>query len=154
MGVAFSLQRDRLGARFHFVSHVRIALVMGGVVLLTSLGISSCVKGQQATDLSDPGLPFGPTPIGTTPLAYVQDIKPIFDRDCASCHGARETAGNYSVSTYANVLAGQRPGDASSSVVVTCSPGGSMYRYFSGDAVTEATMVFRWMVYYNAQQTR
>ena len=87
-------------------------------------------------------------------IAYVQDIKPIFDRDCASCHGARQTDGNYSVSTYADVMAGQRPGDASSSLVVTCSPGGSMYRYFSGDAVTEATMVFRWMVYYNALQSR
>ena len=29
-----------------------------------------------------------------------------------------------------------------------------MYRYFSGDATTETTMVFRWMVYYNAQQSR
>ena len=44
----------------------------------------------------------------------------------------------------------QRPGDASSPVVVDCSPGGSMYRYFTGDAVTKATMVFRWMVVYNA----
>ena len=45
-------------------------------------------------------------------------------------------------------------GDASSSVVVDCSPGGSMYRYFAGDAVTEASMVFRWMVVYNGAQTR
>jgi len=29
-----------------------------------------------------------------------------------------------------------------------------MYRYLSGDAITSATMVFRWMVYYNAQQNR
>ena len=54
----------------------------------------------------------------------------------------------------ADVMARQRAGDASGSLVVTCSPGGSMYRYFSGDAVTEATMVFRWMVYYNALQSR
>jgi hypothetical protein len=51
-------------------------------------------------------------------------------------------------------MSGQRPGDARSSVVVDCAPGGSMYRYFSGDAVTEATMVFRWMVVYNGAQTR
>ena len=87
-------------------------------------------------------------------IAYVQDIQPIFNRDCASCHGVRENAGNYSVSTYANVMSGQRPGDASGSLVVDCSPGGSMYGYFSGDAVTKATMVFRWMVYYNAVQSR
>jgi hypothetical protein len=51
-------------------------------------------------------------------------------------------------------MAGQGPGDASSSVVVDCSPGGSMYRYFSGDRVTEATLVFRWIVHYNAVQSR
>ena len=124
--------------------------------LLPSLAfsMSACVQGQKATDVGDPGFPFGPSAVGSRTIAYVQDIKPIFDRDCESCHGVRETAGNYSVRTYANVMAGQRPGDASRSLVVDCSPGGSMYRYFSGDAVTEATMVFRWMVYYNALESR
>ncbi len=115
---------------------------------------SGCVRSQQATDTGDPGFPFGPTPIGTQPLAYVQDIKPIFDRDCLSCHSSRDARGNYSVSTYADVMSDQMPGDAKSSVVVDCAPGGSMYRYFSGDATTSATVVFRWMVYYNAAQTR
>ena len=124
------------------------------LLLSATLCISGCIQGQQASDTGDPGFPFGPSAVGVQTIAYVQDIKPIFDRDCASCHGVRENAGNYSVSTYASVLAGQRPGDASSSVVVDCSPGGSMYRYFSGDAVTDATMVFRWMVYYNAAQSR
>jgi hypothetical protein len=51
-------------------------------------------------------------------------------------------------------MGNQTAGDAKSSVVVDCAPGGSMYRYFSGDANTKATEVFRWMVYYNAAQTR
>ncbi len=68
--------------------------------------------------------------------------------------GEDERAGGYSVSTYADVLAGQRPGDASSSLVVTCSPGGSMYGYLRGDARTSATMLFRWLVYYYGAQTR
>jgi len=125
-------------------------------VLLLCVGccMSACVQGQRATDTGDPGFPFGPSAIGMQTVAYVQDIKPILDRDCASCHSVRRSAGNYSVETYATVMAGQRPGDARSSLVVTCSPGGSMYRYFSGDAVTEATMVFRWMVYYNALESR
>jgi len=123
-------------------------------VLCAAALAASCVQAQKAGDTGDPGFPFGPTAIGTQPLAYQQDVKPIFDRDCLSCHGARRAAGNYSVQTYAATIDGQRPGDASSSVVVDCSPGGSMYRYFSGDAVTEATMVFRWMVYYNAQESR
>ncbi len=115
---------------------------------------AACVQGQRATDTGDPGFPFGPSAVGVQPIAYVQDIKPIFDRDCLACHGGREAAGNYSVATYATTIAGQQPGDARSPVVVDCSPGGSMYRYFSGDAVTEATMVFRWMVVYNGRQTR
>ena len=124
------------------------------LLLSTALCISACVQGQRATDTGDPGFPFGPSTIGVQTISYVQDIKPIFDRDCAECHGVRENAGNYSVRTYADVLAGQRPGDARSSLVVDCSPGGSMYRYFSGDAVTKATIVFRWMVYYNALPSR
>lgn len=115
---------------------------------------AACMQAQRASDTGDPGFPFGPTSIGVQPIAYVQDIKPIFDRDCASCHNGRDSAGGYSISTYATTIAGQRPGDASSKLVVDCSPGGSMYRYFTGDAVTETTMVFRWMVYYNAQQSR
>jgi hypothetical protein len=115
---------------------------------------SSCIRGQVATDLSDPGFPFGPSSINTQPVAYVQDIKPIFDRDCLSCHGGREFAGDYSVSSYANTMVGQRPGDASSRLVVVCSPGGSMYEFFSGDQVAKATAVFRWIVVYQGAQTR
>jgi hypothetical protein len=132
-------------------THLRWLLVFVGFVAALA---ASCLQGQKATDTGDPGFPFGPSAIGVQPLAYQQDVKPIFDRDCLSCHGARRAAGNYSVETYTATIAGQRPGDASSSVVVDCSPGGSMYGYFSGDAVTDATIVFRWMVYYNAQQSR
>ena len=123
-------------------------------LIIIAAAASGCVPGQKATDVGDPGFPFGPSAIGVQPLAYVQDIKPIFDRDCLSCHSTRGARGNYSVSTYAEVMNDQRAGDASSSVVVDCAPGGSMYRYFSGDATTKANVVFRWMVYYDAAQTR
>jgi len=122
--------------------------------LLAAIGLSGCVQGQKALDTGDPGFPFGPSAVGVQTLSYVQDIKPILDRDCLSCHSSREARGNYSVATYADVLNGQTTGDAKSSLVVTGSPGGSMYQYYSGDAVTKATMVFRWLVYYNALQTR
>ena len=121
---------------------------------MTALCVSACIKGQPATDTGDPGFPFGPSTVGPQTLSYVQDIKPIFDRDCVQCHGGRESAGGYSINTYANVMRDQVAGDASKSLVVDCAPGGSMYRYFSGDAVTKSTMVFRWMVYYNALQSR
>jgi hypothetical protein len=128
--------------------------IAAAVPFVASLLISGCVRGQPAADTSDPGFPFGPTSVGTGTIAYVQDIKPIFDRDCLECHSSRNARGNYSVSTYADTVAGQRPGDARSSVVVDCSPGGSMYQYFRGDAAAEATMVFRWMVVYNGAQAR
>lgn len=124
------------------------------MLVIAALGSWACVQRQAATDTGDPGFPFGPSAIGVQPLSYVQDIKPILDRDCLSCHSARNARGNYSVATYADVLNGQRPGDAKGSLVVTGSPGGSMYQYYSGDAVTKSTMVFRWLVVYNAQQTR
>jgi hypothetical protein len=129
----------------------RTALLL---LLSTSALVSACVKRQPATDTGDPGFPFGPSAIGVQPIAYVQDIKPIFDRDCLNCHGGREAAGDYSVRSYTGAIAGQRPGDASSRVVVDCAPGGSMYGYFTGDAVTKANLVFRWMVVYNGMQSR
>lgn len=125
------------------------------ICALVPLMAGGCVKGQAASDTGDPGFPFGPSAISTQRLAYTPDIKPILDRDCLSCHrsnGRRD--GGYSVSTYADVLAGQTPGDAKSSLVRTCAPGGSMYPYFNGDAQTSATMLFRWLVYYDGAQTR
>lgn len=127
----------------------------GCVVFTVCCAVSACVQSRPAVDTGDPGMPFGPSAVGSTqPLAYVQDIKPIFDADCLECHSTGNARGNYSVTTYADVMNGQRAGDAQSSVVVDCAPGGSMYRYFSGDAVTKATKVFRWMIVYNAAQTR
>ncbi len=136
-----------------FVSTVFTAVLLL-ILSFAALAAVGCVKGQSATDTGDPGFPFGPSAVSVQPLAYIQDVKPILDRDCLQCHGGFDARGNYSVATYADVVNGQRPGDARSSLVVDCSPGGSMYQYFSGDAVTKATIVFRWMVYYNAAQTR
>ncbi len=132
----------------------RLARVLTFPMLLACVALSGCIRGQQATDVGDPGSPFGPTPIDSRPLAYLQDIKPVFDRDCLECHGSREARGDYSVASYQDVLQGQRPGDAKSRLVVDCSPGGSMFPYFTGDAVTKATMVFRWLVVDNGVETR
>jgi hypothetical protein len=93
----------------------------GWLLLSTLAFVCGCVQGQPATDTADPGFPFGPSAVGVHPIAYVQDIKPIFDRDCLNCHGGREAAGNYSVRSYADAMAGQRPGDARSRVVVDCA---------------------------------
>ena len=119
------------------------------------VGTAACVNGNPAIDTGDPGFPYGPTGLNPSqPVAYTQDIKPIFDRDCLECHGFREAEGGYAVNTYARTIEGQRGGDARSSVVVDTAPGGSMYGYFSGDAVTKATLVFRWVVANDLLQSR
>jgi hypothetical protein len=132
-----------------------ILLSIGAFMLLAA---AACIKGRAATDSGDPGFPFGPSSISVQQLAYVPDIKPILDRDCLECHRSNgrgdDRAGGYSVSTYADVMEGQTRGDAKSSLVRTCAPGGSMYQYLRGDAQTSATMIFRWLVYYNGAQTR
>ncbi len=129
-------------------------LIAAAALVWASFIICSCVQAQPASDTGDPGFPFGPSAIGVQSLAYVPDIKPILDQDCSECHGGRRTDGGYRVNAYADVVSGQRPGDASSSLVVDCAPGGSMYQYFSGDRITKATIVFRWMVTYHAAATR
>jgi len=131
-----------------------ITSLIVGLLLAACIGLVGCVKGQMATDVGDPGSPFGPTPVDGRDFAYVQDIKPILDRDCLECHSARDARGNYSVQTYADVMNGQTPGNAKSSLVVDSAPGGSMYQYFTIDPLTKATMVFRWMVVDGAAQSR
>jgi len=129
-------------------------LLVGVGVLAASLAASSCVQAQPASDTGDPGFPFGPSAGGVQPLAYVQDIKPLLDQNCVECHGPGNEEGGYRVDTYAAVMLKQRPGDARSPIVVNVVPGGEMHQYWTGDRITKATMVFRWMVYYNAAETR
>jgi hypothetical protein len=133
-------------------------LLFPSIAAFVPLAAGACVKSRAANDVGDPGFPFGPSAIPVQQLAYVPDIKPILDRDCLECHRSNgrgnERAGDYSVSTYADVMEGQTRGDAKSSLVRTCAPGGSMYQYFRGDAQTSATLLFRWLVYYNGAQTR
>jgi hypothetical protein len=129
---------------------LRRTIVGSALAATITVTAGACVSKQPATDTGDPGFPFGPSSTSAQPIAYVPDVKPIFDSDCLSCHNSRDARGDYSVSTYADAVRGQRAGDARSSVVVDCSPGGSMYRYFSGNATAKATMVFRWIVVYGA----
>ena len=120
--------------------------VVGGAILLCAV-IARRASGQRATDTGDPG--FLRAERHRRRPRHVR-TSPIFDRDCArATAGARLPA--LFRQTYANVLAGQRPGDASSSLVVVLA-GRRMYA-LTGDAVTRATMVFRWMVYYNAAES-
>jgi pectin methylesterase-like acyl-CoA thioesterase len=127
------------------------ALAIGAVV-------TGCVATQPATDTGNPAGPTGvtssaPAP-ATGPLAYTPDMAPVFASDCTPCHSGSRPSGNYSMSTYANVMRAVVPGNAGSALVVTTQPSGSMYRYFSVDRPGRADMVRRWVVDDKAAQTR
>ncbi len=129
-------------------------------LLLVSVGLAGCVSSQPATDTSGPLAPSATTGTGTTPttplgpLAYVQDMAPIFASDCTPCHSGSRPSGNYSMTTYANVMRDVAPGNANSPLVVTTQPSGSMYRYFSVDRAGRSAMVRQWVVDDQAAQTR
>jgi hypothetical protein len=134
------------------------------LVLLASLAVASCVATTPATDTSGPvssgGSPTAPTttptptPVPTGPLAYTQDMAPIFASDCTPCHSGSRPSANYSMTTYANVMRDVVAGSAASRLVVWTQPGGSMYRYFSVDRTGRADMVKRWVVDNKAAQSR
>ena len=142
-----------------------------------SLVAFGCVTQQPATDVAESIT--GPTPVsttaatsttttpststpGTTPapavaVAYVQDLQPIFQSDCVPCHCGSRPDGNYSMSTYAQVMRAVAAGNARSALVVVTQRNASMYRYWSGNATTKATkaeLVRKWVVENGAAQTR
>jgi hypothetical protein len=128
------------------------------MLLVLSLTSSGCVQAKPPTDTGSPTSPTASTtPAAPSPgqaLAYDPDLKPVFASDCVFCHSGSRPSAGYSMSTYQQVVAAVRPGDASSPLVVTTQPSGSMYRYFSGDRQTKADMVRNWVVLYGAAPAR
>lgn len=132
------------------------------------MGFAGCVTQQPATDVADtvtgpsavgstpPTTPTPTTPAPTTPVtvAYVQDMQPIFQSDCVRCHSGSHPDGNYSMSTYAQVMRAVTAGNARSALVVVTQRNASMYRYWSGNAATKAALVRSWVVDNGAAQTR
>ncbi len=129
------------------------------------LFVSACVNVNPPTDVGNPVSPSSsssaptPTPTPTpTPsgqaLAYIPDLKPIFDSDCVPCHNSSFAAAGYSMATYADIMRAVQPGNANSPLVSWSVGGGPMYRYWTGNAAQKASMLQQWVVTYNAQQTR
>jgi hypothetical protein len=139
---------------------VTFRLLAAACLATAGLSISGCVTAQPPTDTGDAGSPTAPstTPNPTSPtttaLAYVQDMAPIFSSDCTVCHSGSRPSAGYSMTSYAAVMRDVTPGSASSPLVTTTQPNGSMYRYFTGNRSSKADMVKRWVVDNNAAQTR
>jgi hypothetical protein len=139
--------------------------------LLTLPLVAGCVKANPPTDTGDPVIssptspstpttpttPTTPATGDTTPLAYNPDMKALFQSDCVPCHGAGRADGNYRMTTYVQVMAAVRAGNASSTLISVTRSGGSMYRYWSGNHDTrlaKAAQVRSWIVNFNAQENR
>ena len=83
-------------------------------------------------------------------LSYAKDVQPLFASDCMSCHNAASAAAGYSVSDFASVMKDVRPGDAKSPLVVQTQPLGHMFQYFTGDRLAKSSIVYLWVVEYDA----
>lgn len=117
-------------------------------------GSSSPTSPSTVASTTTSGTTTTTTTTTSTPLAYEQDMKPIFAADCVSCHRAGNARGGYAMDTYAAVMAEVTAGSANSRLVTTTRSTGSMYRYFSGDAAAKSELVRRWVVENNAAQSR
>lgn len=93
-------------------------------------------------------------PPATVTVAYQQDLKPVFDADCVRCHSGSRPDGNYSMVTYAQVMRAVTPGNASSVLIRFTQRGGSMYRYWSGNAQAKADLTRNWIVNNAAAESR
>jgi hypothetical protein len=139
-----------------------------GLALLAVLALAACGGGAENDDDDDERSPSGPTAVVTpapqptpapatpapaatpTPVAasvaYEQDVRPILENDCLSCHGQ--------LGGYAGTMAYVVPGSASSRLVRATQAGGSMNRYLSGDKAGKAETIRRWVVENGAAQNR
>jgi hypothetical protein len=118
-------------------------------VLAATISLASCVGSTAPSDTGG-GLTLSSSSGRPTRLTYANDVQPVFARDCVSCHNAAAAAGNYSVSDFASVMKAVRPGDASSPLVVATQPLGHMFVYFSGDRLAKSSLVYLWVVEYDA----
>ncbi len=119
------------------------------LALLAVLPLAACVQATAPTDLGG-GLTLSSSSGRPIRLSYAKDLQPVFASDCVSCHNASSPAGGYSMADYASVMKMVRPGDPSSPLVVATQPPGHMFGYFSGDRLMKSSLVYVWVVEYDA----
>lgn len=154
-----NIARNRRGARL--APGVVLSAVLFTAVAFTT---AACVQQNPPTDVGNPVAPSSPStntqppPTSPTPssqvLSYNQDLKPIFDSDCTFCHSGSRPSAGYSMTSYPSVMRDVTAGNPNSRLIIWTQPGGSMYRFWTGNAAQKAGMVKQWVVANNAQQSR
>jgi mono/diheme cytochrome c family protein len=69
-----------------------------------------CAPGVNAAEKAKVDLSKVPAAAKKSPVTFAADIKPIFGRSCADCHGAKKAKGDLRLDTLASVLKGSEHG--------------------------------------------
>jgi len=137
-----------------------------GIAALTlTVVLAGCGGGSSSTPSSPSPAASTPPPTSTTPpptgggtstvtVSFNQDVSPILQADCARCHSGSRPDGNFSVTSYANVMRMVTPGSANSTLVRVTRSGGSMFGNWSGNAAAKAETVRAWVVDNQAAESR
>jgi len=89
-----------------------------------------------------------------TPLAYVNDIKPVLDSDCVACHSPRLHESNVDLSTYASVMRVVQAGSSNSLLVRVTRSNGIMYPNLTGNRAAKSELIRSWVVDSRAAETK
>ena len=92
-------------------------LLWGTAIAFTACGGASPTSPSEVPTPTQTSAGTGTGTTSTVTIAYVNDIKPILDSDCVSCHGPRIHENNVDLSTYAGVLRVAQAGSANSLIV-------------------------------------
>jgi hypothetical protein len=90
----------------------------------------------------------------STPLAYVNDIKPVLDSDCVACHSPRLHESDVDLSTYASVMRVVQAGSSNSLLVRVTRSNGIMYPNLTGNRAAKSELIRSWVVDSRAAETR
>lgn len=143
----------------------RVSVGMLAVTVAATLTLAGCGGGSSSTPTSPSSSASTPPPTSTTPpptgggsstvtVSFNQDVSPILQADCARCHSGSRPDGNFSVTSYANVMRMVTPGSANSTLVRVTRSGGSMFGNWNGNAAAKAETIRAWVVDNRAAESR
>lgn len=135
--------------------HTRLFLsLLAAVTLVACSGGGGSTSTPTSPTTTTPSTPPPTSGGSTSTIAFVQDVSPILQADCARCHSGSRPDGNFSVTSYASVMRAVVAGSANSLLIRETRQGGGMYSNWSGNAAAKAETVRAWVVDHRALESR